>query len=41
MSQKTLETHMKHVFDKLGVASRSEITHLAFETGFLQPGDFF
>lgn len=40
MSQKTLETHMKHVFDKLGVASRSEVTHLAFETGFVQPGDF-
>ncbi len=40
ISQKTLETHMKHVFDKLGVASRSEITRLAFETGFIQPGDF-
>jgi DNA-binding CsgD family transcriptional regulator len=40
MSQKTLETHMKHVFDKLGVASRSEVTRLAFETGFIQPGDF-
>ena len=40
MSQKTLETHMKHVFDKLGVASRSEVTRVAFETGFIQPGDF-
>jgi DNA-binding NarL/FixJ family response regulator len=30
---------MKNVFDKLGVASRSEVTHLAFETGFVQPGD--
>lgn len=40
ISQKTLETHMKHVFDKLGVASRSEVTRMAFETGFLQPGDF-
>lgn len=40
MSQKTLETHMRHVFDKLGVASRSEVTHLAFESGFIQPGDF-
>lgn len=40
MSQKTLETHMKHVFDKLGVAGRSEVTRLAFETGFVQPGDF-
>lgn len=40
ISQKTLETHMKHVFDKLGVAGRSEVTRLAFETGFVQPGDF-
>lgn len=40
ISQKTLETHMKHVFDKLGVASRSEVTRLAFETGFVRPGDF-
>jgi len=40
MSQKTLETHMKHVFEKLGVASRSEVTRLAFETGFIRPGDF-
>lgn len=39
ISQKTLETHMKNVFDKLGVASRSEVTRLAFETGFVQPGD--
>jgi DNA-binding NarL/FixJ family response regulator len=39
ISQKTLESHMKNVFDKLGVASRSEVTHLAFETGFVQPGD--
>lgn len=36
----SLETHMRHVFDKLDVASRSEVTHLAFETGFIQPGDF-
>lgn len=40
MSQKTLETHMKHVFEKLGVASRNEVTRLVFETGFVQPGDF-
>lgn len=40
MDQKTIETHMRHVFDKLGVVSRSEVTHLAFETGFIQPGDF-
>jgi DNA-binding NarL/FixJ family response regulator len=40
ISQKTLETHMRHVFDKLGVASRHEMTRVAFETGFLRPGDF-
>lgn len=39
ISHKTLETHMRHIFDKLGVASRSEVTHLAFETGFLGSGD--
>jgi len=35
MSVKTLETHMKHIFDKLGVASRHEVTRIAFETGFV------
>ena len=39
VSIKTLETHMKHIFDKLGVASRYELTRLAFETGFIEPGD--
>jgi DNA-binding NarL/FixJ family response regulator len=39
MSIKTLETHMKHIFDKLGVASRYELTRLAFETGFVEPGE--
>ena len=39
ISQKTLETHMRNVFDKLGVASRNEVTRLAFESGFVQPGD--
>jgi len=39
ISVKTLETHMKHIFDKLGVASRHELTHLAFETGFVDPDD--
>ncbi len=39
MSVKTLETHMKHIFRKLGVASRHALTRLAFETGFVAPGD--
>jgi DNA-binding NarL/FixJ family response regulator len=30
---------MRHVFDKLGVASRSQVAYLAFETGFVRPGD--
>lgn len=37
MSVKTLETHMKHIFDKLGVASRHEVTRIAFSTGFVDP----
>jgi DNA-binding NarL/FixJ family response regulator len=40
ISVKTLENHMKHIFDKLGVASRHEVTRLAFETGFVDPGRF-
>ena len=39
MSIKTLETHMKHIFHKLGVAGRYELTRLAFETGFVEPGE--
>lgn len=39
ISQKTLETHMRNVFHKLGVASRNELTRMAFETGFVRPGD--
>ncbi len=38
ISIKTLEAHMKHIFDKLGVASRHQVTRLAFETGFIEPG---
>lgn len=39
ISVKTLETHMKHIFDKLGVASRHEVARLAFETGFIDPDE--
>lgn len=39
ISVKTLETHMKHIFDKLGIASRHELTKIAFETGFVEPRD--
>ena len=37
ISVKTLETHVEHIFHKLGVASRHELTTLAFETGFVSP----
>ena len=39
MSIKTLDTHMKHNFDQLGVASRYELPRLAFGPGFVEPGE--
>ncbi|MCL1694197.1 MAG: response regulator transcription factor [Actinomycetia bacterium] len=39
ISVKTLETHMHHIFAKLGVASRHELSRLAFDTGFVRPDD--
>jgi len=39
ISVKTLETHMRHIFDKLGVASRHELSRLAYDTGFVRPDD--
>jgi DNA-binding NarL/FixJ family response regulator len=37
ISVKTLESHMHHIFDKLGIATRHELSALAFETGFVRP----
>jgi DNA-binding NarL/FixJ family response regulator len=37
MKVKTLETHMSHIFEKLGVATRSELSFLAYETGMVDP----
>lgn len=37
MSVKTLENHMHHIFTKLGLASRHQLTRMAYETGFLRP----
>lgn len=37
ISVKTLEKHVAHIFDKLGVASRHELARVAFETGFVGP----
>lgn len=39
ISVKTLETHMRHIFDKLGVASRHELSRLAYDTGFVRPAE--
>ena len=32
-----LESHMSHIFEKLGVATRSELPFLAYETGMVDP----
>jgi DNA-binding NarL/FixJ family response regulator len=37
MSVKTLETHIRHIFEKLGVTSRHELTKAAFGSGFVEP----
>ncbi len=37
MSIKTLENHMSHIFDKLSVVSRHELTALAYDEGYLRP----
>lgn len=37
ISVKTLENHVAHIFAKLGLASRHELTRVAYETGFLHP----
>lgn len=38
-SVKTLETHMRHIFRKLGVATRHQLSALAYEAGFLRPDE--
>ncbi|MEN8041835.1 MAG: response regulator transcription factor [Actinomycetota bacterium] len=38
VSVKTVETHMSHIFDKLGVASRHELAIRAFESGLVDGG---
>jgi DNA-binding NarL/FixJ family response regulator len=37
VSVKTVETHMSHIFEKLGVASRHELAVKAFEAGLVSP----
>ena len=38
MAVKTLETHISHIFRKLEVASRHELTRKAYDEGFVTPG---
>ena len=38
ISVKTLEKHITSIFDKLGLASRHELSALAYESGFIEPG---
>lgn len=38
MAVKTLETHISHIFHKLKVASRHELTRKAYDEGFVVPG---
>jgi DNA-binding NarL/FixJ family response regulator len=37
ISVKTLENHMSNIFEKLAVASRHELTALAYDEGYLRP----
>lgn len=37
ISVKTLEKHMSSIFDKLGLASRHELSALAYESGLIEP----
>jgi len=39
IAEKTVETHISHIFKKLGVATRHEATVVAFRTGFVRPGE--
>lgn len=34
---KTLESHMVSIFEKLSIASRHELTALAYEEGYVRP----
>jgi hypothetical protein len=39
VSVKAVETHMSHIFVKLGIASRHELAARVFEEGFVTPHD--
>ena len=37
ITKKTVENHMRSIFDKLSVASRHELTALAYQEGYVRP----
>ncbi len=37
MAVKTLENHMGNIFDKLSIASRHELTRIAYDEGYVRP----
>lgn len=39
ITAKTIENHMRNIFEKLSVASRHELTALAYEEGYVRPDD--
>jgi DNA-binding NarL/FixJ family response regulator len=39
ITAKTIENHMRSIFEKLSVASRHELTALAYEEGYVRPDD--
>jgi DNA-binding NarL/FixJ family response regulator len=39
VSEATVKTHMNRLFAKLGVRSRAQLVVLAYETGFVRPGE--
>lgn len=39
MAVKTLENHMGNIFDKLSIASRHELTRIAYDEGYVRPDD--
>ncbi|MFQ5554839.1 MAG: response regulator [Acidimicrobiia bacterium] len=36
---KTLESHIHNIFEKLGIASRHELTRIAYDAAFVRPDD--
>lgn len=36
---KTVETHMRHIFEKVGVSSRHKLAALAYEAGYIRPDE--